>query len=40
MRLRYQHTPELTIFFNKMFFTFSNRSYCDLSFKKNSMKKD
>ena len=37
--LRYQCTPNLIIFPKKVFH-FSDRSYCNLSFKKNSIKKD
>ena len=32
--------PKFDDFSKKLFFTFSDRSYCNLSFKKNSMKKD
>ena len=32
--------PKFDHFSKKMFFAFSDRSYCNLSFKKNSMKKD
>ena len=31
--------PKFDDFSKKLFFTFSDRSYCNLSFKKNSMKK-
>ena len=32
--------PKIDHFSKKTFFSFSDRSYCNLSFKKNSMKKD
>ena len=32
--------PKFDDFSKKLFFTFSDRSYCNLSSKKNSMKKD